>query len=515
MVKALKENKNINTLIVIAIMMFIVAMIGVSYGLWQMSWAQETTNTITAKCFNNTFTDGDAINTDGMEPTTDEEGMTLDPYTFKLENTCEINVAYQVNIEILSTSTLSEEHVRLSYHTTNYIETISNYEEVDPTLGNAYKSYKIAEGVLGTGESIERSIRLWLDEATSIAEGQSKTFQAKITIITASTDREASEDISLNYCIDVLGITNLNECIKASNDIQTSIPNFNQVSSDVDTGLYKGTGTLADDYGDTYYFRGTKEALNNNVIFGGYQWKVIRINGDGSVRLIYNGTEEQFNSSNSVNIGGTNIQIKALSYNASNGNIKYVGYTYDTNTSSTIKTENELWYKNNIYDKGYDSYVSDTLFCNDRSGQRTVGATVYFSSYDRHYCTASASQCYNQVPAPTLKCTNKSDRYTTSDTVIGNGLLNQKVGLITGDESILAGGKYNTANYTYYLSTNAFWGMTSHMYFSSSASVYVIGEGVSADAINNTYGLRPVINLNSNVTIASGDGSATDPYIVE
>ena len=53
------------------------------------------------------------------------------------------------------------------------------------------------------------------------------------------------------------------------------------------TGLY----AAEDEYGISYYYRGSRKHLNNNLIFAGFQWKIIRINGDGTIRLIYNGSE--------------------------------------------------------------------------------------------------------------------------------------------------------------------------------------------------------------------------------
>ena len=46
-----------------------------------------------------------------------------------------------------------------------------------------------------------------------------------------------------------------------------------------DKGLY----TMQDDYGTSYYYRGS--VTNNYVLFGGYYWRIIRLNGDGSIRL--------------------------------------------------------------------------------------------------------------------------------------------------------------------------------------------------------------------------------------
>mgnify|MGYP003301165685 CR=1 FL=1 len=48
------------------------------------------------------------------------------------------------------------------------------------------------------------------------------------------------------------------------------------------SGLYKSTAT--NDGSPTYYFRGN--VTNNYVDFAGFTWRIVRINEDGSVRLI-------------------------------------------------------------------------------------------------------------------------------------------------------------------------------------------------------------------------------------
>ena len=65
-----------------------------------------------------------------------------------------------------------------------------------------------------------------------------------------------------------------------------------------------------DDYGTSYYYRGA--TTTNNIIFGGFCWKVIRINGNGSVRVIYNGLP----NNGVCDATGTNTSIGSTNYNA-------------------------------------------------------------------------------------------------------------------------------------------------------------------------------------------------------
>ena len=91
-----------------------------------------------------------------------------------------------------------------------------------------------------------------------------------------------------------------------------------EVLGESDVGLYKTN----DDDGETFYYRGA--VTNNNVKFAGFDWKIIRINGDGSIRLIKN-----------TNIGSSQ-------YNSKKEDPTYVGYTYNKNYSNEETTSSEV-----------------------------------------------------------------------------------------------------------------------------------------------------------------------------
>ncbi len=199
--------------------------------------------------------------------------------------------------------------------------------------------------------------------------------------VTASSKVELSENQTLyakwsKVSDSASTLAKLNKSVKSEN------PSFADPATTDETadGLY----SMADDYGTSYYYRGAVE--DNYVKFAGFYWRIIRINGDGSLRIIYDGTSAHANGSNSTN----RLAITSQVYNANYDDAKYVGYMYgpsgtgastsksqaQTNTAnSEIKTAIENWYKTNIADKGYDAYVSDTIYCNDRStpGKNATG----------------------------------------------------------------------------------------------------------------------------------------------
>ncbi len=307
-----------------------------------------------------------------------------------------------------------------------------------------------------------------------------------------------------------------------------------------DFSVENGTSELyatLDEYGTSYYYRGEKALLNNNLIWGGFQWKIVRINGDGSIRLIYNGTQAQFTSSGTVNDEGINTQIKTSAWNTTNYNdAKYVGYMYGgangvastsraeavlNATPTNIKTELDNWYYTNISGKPFESQVANNLFCNDRQLESEVGGTATGPGYGKTgvntYYAARHRLLTNKTP--TLKCPQKNDRFTTSaDTTIGNGALTYPIGLISADEAAMTGLVYNINNYTNYLYTDSMWWLSSPFFMSSSgiATMFCVLKfgDMNFNNVTSGFGVRAAVSIKSETRV-TGTGSAVDPYVAQ
>lgn len=284
-----------------------------------------------------------------------------------------------------------------------------------------------------------------------------------------------------------------------------------QESDKSDRGLYM----MEDQDGKSYYYRGS--VSNNYVQFAGYYWRIIRQNGDGSVRLLYAGT--------SAKATGSGLQIKTNAFNSTRTNPGYVGYMYGNtfNSSyaethanendSSIKTQLDSWYKTNIVDKGYSEYIADSGFCNDRSldsGSDGVSTTAdtYFKGYRRYV---------NHEPS--LICPNASNDLFTVSNEDGNQALTYPIGLITVDELMLGGladGYLNRLSYTY--SSSSYWTMSPRFFIATYTSAYVFfanSAGFATNAwVTDTYGVRAVINLKADTPITGGIGTANDPFVV-
>ena len=309
-------------------------------------------------------------------------------------------------------------------------------------------------------------------------------------------------------------------------------PNFASLAKTND-GMY----AAQDDLGTSYYFRG---AVNNNwVKFGkdssgnDIYWRIIRINGDNSIRMIYSGTTAPTSSTATV-MTGTGTQINKTTYKFNNvaDNPSYVGYMYTTSaqhgnsTSSTIKTAIDNWYKTTTLetDTITKSLVADQIFCNDRSvttsesgtpgeinGNMSTSTYYFYGAYIRVY----------KNKTPQLTCSITKDKFT-KNTSYGNGILTYPVGLITVDEISMAGGVYGTtmsaSNTSFYLYTDQIYWSGSPYYYNSTSSYadeFIFnGSGfIYVSGMNSAFGVRPVISLSSSVKL-SGDGTWNNVYTV-
>ena len=182
---------------------------------------------------------------------------------------------------------------------------------------------------------------------------------------------------------------------------------------------------------------------------------------------------------------------------------------FTNTTDSTIKKKIDSWYSQNM--TAYTSKLEDTVWCNDRtlySGSLAgkdfdAGTNVsYFSAYDRR----------NKYD-PVVECLNESrDGFTVSAASGGNGKLTYPVGLLTMDEVMLVGGG------NAYLYTGKHYWLLSPSDFRDQLAIgfYVYSNGyLNYSFVGNSGGVRPSIVLSKGTRYSSGDGSFTNPYVIE
>ena len=327
--------------------------------------------------------------------------------------------------------------------------------------------------------------------------------------------------------------------------------------------------STADDYGTSYYFRGAVE--NNYVEFANKCWRIVRVTGDGSIKLALfnNNTEGNTNPCAEANDSSDAAIIGESQFNYAYGDNAFVGLMYgnvgcsdgtsanqSTCTSaggtwtastsyayahaninkSTILKYLEEWYDNNL--SSYDNYIADTIWCNDKSTVKdttfnpwglTLGTNYGYGLNVNYYGTTQriidAEAVIPLGDSPSLICPNdnlggKLSKYTVNDKINGNGDLDKKIGLLTADEIVYAGG--GNVNFSYYLLKNTentwWWALSPNVFDGNYASVWGV-YGVSYLDYGNVgsldFGGRPSLSLKSTVPIASGKGTRTSPYVVE
>ena len=290
-----------------------------------------------------------------------------------------------------------------------------------------------------------------------------------------------------------------------------------------------------DDYGTSYYFRGAIK--NNYVEFANKCWRIVRIVGDGSVKLVLH--NDNTSSSSSPCAASNNSTSAAFArysgstyntaFNSSYNDNAYVGFMYGTagasdyasvhaNTNkSTILTNLESWYTNNL--ASYESKLADTIWCNDKS---TVSGGLGYGTNATDYAAQNRIKSTKQ---PTLICPNdnnggKLSKFTVDDTANGNGNLSYKIGLLTADEIAFAGSISGYYNRSTYLQENTgttwWWSLSPVDFVGVDASVWGVDSGYLDNVVvDRNVGLRPAISLISSTTISGGSGTSEDPYVVK
>ena len=352
--------------------------------------------------------------------------------------------------------------------------------------------------------------------------------------------------------------------ILSDNELKTEIPkmfnyasngNYYDFSSDnvlndsnyITNGLYSSS----DEDGTTYYYRGDID--NNNLVFGAYDedyyvygsevmyfqtkescigaggndelckplkiaskgekmyWKIVRVNGDGSIRLIYNGPGITPSAISPSSFSEEEISgvVGSTPYNLEINDPKYSGYTYDNGTDSFIKKEVDTWYNNTLgSNPNYDKYVILGRYCSDSSGYRydeTVDSNL-FSSVDR-----LDQEYYNFAKdnAPSFICPSTNESY--------GGSYRLKAGLITADELAYAGESVHVTGNSYLNpgeDGTSYWSMTPTSFYDKTFA-WLESNNLSYSSVTNIITIRPVINISTENMTLTGDGTLDNPYVLE
>ena len=498
----------------------LIGVVGVSYALWRASFSSTNDNSLTATCFNVSFTDQNNISIEKAYPLLDKDGKKLTPYEFTITNNCDSYVKYDINLEVLNTSTLTN---------MNYIKLmlddgtpalVSSYNVTTKTLSNASSAYKISTGYLDAKESKTYNLRLWLDEnVTGETEGvQNNTFTSKISVNASYVDKIAPD-----------------------------------VTKYITTLATTDTKNLAtDDYGNVRYIGHNP---NNYISINGDMWRIIGVmkdidDGNGIksdlVKIIRADT-----------IGGYSWDTSASSVNNGNG-------VNEWSESDLMKLLNPGYESESVGGSLYwnggagTCYTSDVLttsscdFSKKSINKQTkrllipivwnTGAVSTAEKNVKEFYEGERSNQSSKICSSGSWCNDTVERKTTWKGLIGliypsdygyatsGGSTTDRVtclntNLSNWEDSNVSDCKNNDwlSVYTWTITPQIDLGpniSTAYFAFSiQAASFNTQGESIGGDvtsfraSIDNS--VRPSAYLKSSVKIASGSGSQDDPFILE
>ena len=536
-------DKKKKKLIIAIVLVVLVSIIGVSYALWVLNLAQTGENAIASSCFNVTFADKDNISLQKAYPILDEEGKKLTPYEFTITNTCDSYASFNVNLEVLNTTTLTNNDAvkAMISSKTGDTETeittslLSSYQTITKTLDNAQTSFNLTTGYLNAKESKTYTLRLWLDENVGMnTEGvQNAKFSSKVVVTTSYAEELPKTPATATIASLVSGANT------SSTDVYT-VP-----SKTSDTCTY----TLAYDGTSDNNLRYVGSNPCNYVKIDNEIWRIIGLmnnidDGTGKketrIKLIRNesiGTFSWDSSESSVNSGwGVNEWSQAdlmkllnpgyesesiggsLYYNNSSGGC----YSFSNNgatacdfTTTGIKTNLKNLVGNTLWSTGTNSTDSDT--------SARYGLTSHFYSYERSsgngkICT-SGTNCNDTVKRTTtwngkIGLMYPSDYgYATS-----GGSTSDRTSCLNYALSDWVSSSYSDCknNDWLYNSSNMQWTVSPYAASLAASIVFFVSSNgnVGYNSAQSSGLVRPSVYLIPSTSILGGEGTPESPYTI-
>ena len=510
--------------------------------------------------------------TDGSISGTNIEPGWSDTKTFTIENKSNEIYKYNIVIQNLVNTFVTEGYLQYKITSTNGGYNMTEFKDIPKS--SAPKDKILAYGVsipVGVTQSYTVEFKYANDESIDQSDDMGKKLSGTLFIT------EGTEDIYAGYEEGTLGYQ-----IMGDNPKRSTRSNNNNGTNDFATPLTATTtGTLftstesitgiTDSPKEVYYYAGN--TTNNWVKFGKYQndliryrgyystssnsfrdyptmdectsasdyninctehkyantgddiyWRIIRTNHDGSIRLLYVGNSPDTTDGN----------IGKSVFNTSKRSPKYVGYKYGEDTSldtirnnttdSTIKVFIDSWYQNNL--TNYTKYLSTSaVYCNDRS--LGTGQTYSVSSSSQFNFAPYYRMDWDTQGAkanPSYNCTDIRDAFSVDNT---SAKLTYPVSLVTSDEIAFAGGvalQFMNTPYAWFISNSAGTQVSGWWWSLSPLSWQLSFSGVQRwisdwmnwgfESVDTAQGVRPVISLKSCIKYSTGDGSATNPYTI-
>ena len=520
----------------------LICVVGVSYAFFTAGMSSETSTTVRADAgtMKITYSGGANIDLAGIYPKDDV--WATKTITVTGNNTTDAEMYYKLTLVVDSNTFKTDDPLQyelVSTNTSTNGEIIPNISKTDITG----TSIELGSGKFAKANNASHTYELKIyypKKATSQNANQGAAFSAHVEITSAKAPKTNGK---------------LSELVLYNNEVKTPITTPGAAISTADEALL---ASAEDDYGTSYYFRGAVK--NNYVEFANKCWRIVRVGGDGSVKLILHndntaGAAKPCDAANNskdaafARYSGTTYTSK---FNEKTDDNAYVGFKYGTvpgcenhpeitsaydcnrfgytwvgsssyaeahaNTNnSTILNNLETWYNNNL--TAYESVIDDTVWCNDKTNVTDTTFNPWldvgnatglgYGTNTTYYGTTQRLYDADRT-GPSLKCNGELSKITS------------KIGLITADELAFAGhvvfGRYPTT----YLEENAtdtfWWSLSPDAFSDGYAYVWVVSYNLgltrACDYKDYTGSVRPSISLKPSTNV-TGDGTSSSPFVVK
>ena len=423
-------NSNKKTLTAILILLVMCTGISISYAFFKVASSNNNANTNvtingTALCMSlQLSSDNITISNEYAVPISDKKALSSNTYKTSVTITNNCNTSQSFNLLLVPNSSNTMPIKALKYAlveegvtpTTGTL--ISNEYLLDSTIQKQLLAIKnetlkngfsVGSGTVSSGTKTY-NLYLWIDkDEGSLGNGSTmdKILNAYLTLGSGS----------------VIGDLKL--------DLYHTIENrYNQDKTYL--GLYNGEGAAT--YANpVYYYKGNVQ--NNNVLFAGFCWKIVRTTETGGVKIVYNGIQKN----GSCNNTGTDSQIGRSAFNSSYNSPSYVGYMYNKvyaysnksmSSESNIVFGNSFTYANGTYtlkdtktvatwSSGYNTINNNHYTC------MTTGTTCssiyyvyYASSSNAYYITLTNGKSVNDALNEMLYADDVNTKDSTIKTYI-------------------------------------------------------------------------------------------------
>ncbi len=452
----MKKEKRYMILSIIAVL---IASVSVSYAFFTARiTGQETTSTIVLKGgemsihYSNLSS---IIEVEDIYPR--KEPWVIKNFTVTGTNTTNLNMKYSLWLD-KNINTFPDNYLTYSLETVSFDSgsPVANLEN-EPIAGTGEEL--LGEGLFFTGSNVEHSYTFKIffkDNGEDQSGAKNAKFAAKIDI---HDEVNLDPNESPQWWV-TPPKNSIITAIKASYpDAATKCGKAPTTTPGIDIAFTnEGINCTEDDYGKSFYYRGA--ITNNYVEFANMCWRIVRITGDGSVKLtLFNENLENSNTPCTeikplgafAKYDGVHMTTEYGDPNSDVTNAK-LGIMYGDESSHTYEGTHQNLYDNEIliklkmwYDRAFTSdtkaQLADVIWCNDK---RILTGTGIGTDDTRYY----GSQLIPSLMCGINKDDNKISKFTASDTEYGNGMLRgvdgegnseYRIGLLTADEVAFSG----------------------------------------------------------------------------